>query len=243
MVYDSAKITFESDDMSAEFDSVNPSTTKSKPTGTTPADPLDMADPSKLLESLVKGMVGSKLTLKTDAAGNIISVTGDGGVSGMSKSFMNSVGGGLPGVGGGIPSSGQTAQWAITGSRPSGLVRIGQSWTNEDGLAGTPLGEFKMKTTHTLESHRGNLAGVKFSGKAEAASAGTPSPTGFQLQYMTHDGKYEWDTRRGGLERMDADMRVGIEATLTGATMKHDTTTTVSVRRLDGPAGAPPSRR
>lgn len=232
LVYDSAKVTFESDDLSAEYDSTKPPSGKPGTRNSQP-DPLDMADPSKLLESLVKGMVGAKLTMKTDAAGNIISVSGDGGVSGMSKSFMNSVGGGLPGVGGGIPSSGQTAQWVISGSRPSGTVRVGESWTNEDGLAGTPLGEFKMKTTHTLTSCRGELAHVKFSGKAEAASAGNASPTGFQLQHLTHDGTYEWDTRRGGLAKMAADMRVGIEATLTGAAMKHDTTTTVSVRRLD----------
>ena len=215
LVYDAAKISFENDDFSAEYDSA-----KAPPTGpatTKPADPLDLADPSKMLESLVKGMVGAKMTLKTDAAGNIVSMTGDGGVSGMSKSFMNSVGGSVPGLSGALPSGGDAAKWIINGPRPSGMARVGESWTNEDSLGGTPLGEFKMKTTHTLNSHRGGLASLKFTGKAEASSAGTPSPTGFQLQLMTNDGTYQWDTERGSLAKMDADMRVGIESTLTGA--------------------------
>lgn len=233
LVYDSARMVFESDDITAEYDSTRPPVAKPGSTGAAPKDPLADADPSKLLETLVKGMVGSKLTLKTDAAGNIVSVSGDGGVSGMTKSFMNSVGGGLPGLGGGLPTSGQTAQWIITGSRPSGLVRVGETWTNEDGLAGTPLGEFKMKTSHTLVSHRGGSANVKFSGRAEAPSATSTSPTGFQLQHLNHDGTYEWDTRRGGLAAMNADLRVAIEANLTGSAMSHESATTVSVKRLD----------
>lgn len=233
MVYDSVKISFESEDVKAEYDSTR--TSPAQPGTGRPGskDALADADPSRLLESLVKGMVGSKLTLKSDAAGNIVSVSGDGGVSGMTKSFMNSVGGGIPGLGSGAPAAGQTAQWVITGPRPTGLVRIGETWVNEDGLAGTPLGEFKMKTSHTLTAHRGNLASVKFSGRAEASSAAATSPTGFQLQHLTHDGAYEWDTRRGGLASMNADMRVAIEASLTGSAMKHETTTTVAVKRLD----------
>lgn len=230
LTYDAAKVTFENDDFTAEYDSARP---PAAATPNKPADPLDMADPSKLLESLVKGMVGSKLVLKTDAAGNITSVTGDGGVSDMSKGLLAAVGGGIPGAGGGGVSGKDAAKWIINGPRPSGLASVGESWTNDDSLAGTPLGEFKLKTTHTLVSHRGNNASLKFSGRAEAASAGTPSPSGFQLRHMTSDGTYQWDTERGGLESMNADMRVAIEATLTGVAMQHETTTTVTVKRLE----------
>jgi hypothetical protein len=229
--YDAAKITFENEDFTAEYDSSKP---KPAATAKKPADPLDMADPAKLLESLVKGMVGSKMTIKTDAAGNIVSVTGDGGVSNMSNSFMAAAGGGLPGLpGGGAASGADQAKWIINGPRPSGIARVGETWTNEDSLGATPLGEFRMKTTHTLVSHRGGSASLKFTGKAEASSAGSTSPTGFQLQHMTNDGTYQWDTERGSLAKMDADMRVGIEATLTGMNMKHDTVTTVSVKRVE----------
>lgn len=228
--YDAAKVTFENGEFTAEYDSTRPPAAS---TPAKPADPLDMADPSKLLETLVKGMVGSKLTFKTDAAGNITSVTGDGGVSDMSKSLIAAVGGGLAGAGGGGVSGKDAAKWIINGPRPSGFASVGESWTNDDSLGGTPLGEFKMKTTHTLVSHRGHNASLKFTGRAEAASAGTPSPSGFQLRHMTSDGTYQWDTERGGLEKMDADMRVAIEATLTGVAMQHESTTTVSVKRLD----------
>ncbi len=231
LVYDSAKIAFENDELKAEYDSAKPPA--SKPGSNRPADPLDGPDASKLLESLVKGMVGSKLTLTTDAAGNITAMTGDGGVSGMSKSFMNSVGGSVPGLGGAMPSGGDAAKWIIIGPRTTGKARVGESWTNEDSLSGTPLGEFKMKTTHTLVSNRGERASLKFTGKAEAGSAGAASPTGFQLQGMGTDGTYEWDTQRGRLQKMDAEMRVGIEATLTGVMMKHETATTVSVNVVD----------
>ncbi len=246
MIYDAAKVSYESDEMSAEYDSANPPPARPG-TGTTPAgnrspDPLADPDASKLLESLVKGMVGAKLLLKTDSAGNITSVTGDGGLSIMSKSFMASVGGsGLPGLGGGAgaggaggsPSPSETAKWLIGGLRPSGMARVGETWTNIDSLGGTPLGEFQMRTEHTLATHRAGIAAVKFSGKATATSAGSPSPTGFQLDHMTNDGTYQWDTRRGMLLRMDADMRVGISASLTGILLKSDSVTTVSVKQLE----------
>ncbi len=231
LVYDSAKVAFESDDLTAEYDSTKPP--PPAPAGNRAADPLAMADPSRLLESLVKGMVGSKMTLKTDASGNIVSVTGDGGVSGMTRGFMNAVGGGVPGLGGAMPSGSDAAKWIITGPRPSGIARVGETWTNEDSLGGTPLGEFKMRTMHTLVSHRGGAAALKFTSKAEASSAAATSTTGFQLQHMTSDGTYTWDTERGRLEKMDAEMRVGIEANLNNAVMKHDTVTTMSVKRLE----------
>lgn len=237
LVYDSVRIKYESEDGSAEFDSAAPP----RSPGSRPpqADP----DLSAALEAMVRGMVGAKLKIQTDTAGNIVSVSGDGGISSAARSFMQSAGKGVPGMPASIPSGGDTARWLIGGTRGTGRARVGETWTNEDTLGGTPLGDFRMTTRHTLRSHAAGTAKVAFAGRAEAASAaGTPSLLGFQLKGCTHEGSYDWDTARGMLSKMDTDMRVSLEGSMTGVELKHESVNTVKVRRVDERGSAPAPR-
>lgn len=242
LVYDTVRIKYESDDGSAEFDSAAPT----RPTGNRPpTGAAPQADPelSRALESMVRGMVGAKLKIQTDSAGNIVSVTGDGGISSAARSFMQSAGQGLPGMPSSIPTGADAARWLIGGTRGTGLARVGETWTNEDTLGGTPLGDFRMTTRHTLRSHSGGTAKVAFSGRAEAASAAAaPSLLGFQLKGCTHEGAYEWDTARGMLSSMETDMRVSLEGSMTGVALKHESVNTVKVRRADERRSEQPPR-
>ncbi len=242
LVYDTVRIRFESDDGSAEFDSAAPA----RPTGNRPPSGASpQADPelSRALEAMVRGMVGAKLKIQTDTGGNVVSVTGDGGISGAARSFIQSVGQGLPGMPSSIHSGADTAKWLIGGTRGTGFARVGETWTNEDTLGGTPLGDFRMTTRHTLRSHSGGTAKVAFSGRAEAASAASaPSLLGFQLRGCTHEGSYEWDTARGMLSSMETDMRVSLEGTMTGVALRHESVNTVKVRRVDERRSVQPPR-
>lgn len=240
LIYDTVKVKFESEDGAAEFDSAAPV----RPASKRPAQPQADPEMSKMLESLVRGMVGAKIEIKTDAAGNIVSVSGDGGISSAARSFMQSAGQNIPGLPGVLPSGGEMAKWLVRGTHNTGLASVGESWTNEDSLGGTPLGDFKMTTRHTLQSHAAGIAKVAFTGRAEAGSAaGAPSALGFQLKGCSHDGSYDWDTARGMLARMDADMKVSLEGALTGMNIKHESVNTVKVRRIEDQRPAPRSDR
>lgn len=242
LIYDTVKVKFDSEDGAAEFDSAAPAPSRQQ--NKRPAQPQADPELSKMLESLVRGMVGAKLEIKTDAAGNIVSVSGDGGISSASRSFMQSAGQNIPGLPGALPSGGEMAKWLVRGTHSTGLASVGESWTNEDSLGGTPLGDFKMTTRHTLQSHAGGTAKVAFTGRAEAASAaGAPSALGFQLKGCSHDGSYDWDTARGMLSKMDADMRVSLEGALTGMNIKHESVNTVKVRRIEDQRPSPRPER
>lgn len=184
IVYESVRIKLVTPDDKGEFDSTRPESPKPAPGQTgkppapgkssPPAPPVpDRAFPAipglpddmsldSMLKMIAGPSVGTIITVKTDASGQITSVSGGESLGGGALAGLGGLGGGLGGAM--MPHPSQMANWLVAsiGGRPS--ARVGESWTNSDKLAGSPVGSFDMNTTHTLRSHNGSVASIAFAG-------------------------------------------------------------------------------
>lgn len=262
LVYDRLRVSMETDAFKTVFDSQSPAaksppatkpSNRPRPSSRTPnPQPAPArhdtdADTDELLAQIMRPMVGTRLTIKFDGSGNITGVTGGDALTGAGAiaGLMGGLGGGLAGLSGtpGLsiptPAPGQAAgpmSWLISGPRQSGRVRVGESWTNDDSLGGTPVGGMKMVTRHTCRSLTGDgrNANLSFSGRADSASAGAPSSaTGFSLREATYDGDYVWDVSRGQLASLTSTLNSGIDGKVTGFSMSLNSRTRMTVRRLN----------
>jgi hypothetical protein len=198
-------------------------------------------------------MVGTKLTMKLDRDGNIKSVSGGeslagGGASGL-EGLLAGLGKGAGGMGGvPLPTSSNAGPmgWVITGPAQKSSVHVGETWTNNDSLSGTPIGGFTMMTKHTCKSASPTSANFSFSGRADAQSSGQGDGGGaglggllggFALKESSYGGTYTWDTGRGELKEMTSTLNTRIEQGSGGAGGAGSTQLTgetrVNVRRVD----------
>jgi hypothetical protein len=190
LVHESIKLTLKSGDTEMFYDS------------TAPKRPNDDSD---LIEPFLKGIVGSKMTIRFDATGNVKDIQGGGQL-------------GMPGAMGqlGIPadpkSIGSLFGPISTRSAGRGLYHVGERWTNDDNVDTGPLGSFRMVTQHTLKSAQAGTAEVVFNGRIEPGSESGKPGSGFQLKDSHYDGKYVWDTQRGQLKSMQSDQEIEIGA-------------------------------
>ena len=265
VVYETIKVTLDTPDGVAEYDSTKPKTkpapsapaskqppARSTPGGKSPtsktpaapAQPAPNADPLKdiadmdmngTLGLIVGPMVGATITVKTDRAGAITSVSGGDALGGAMGGLGGAMGG-MGGMGGAlVPSPSAVANWLIAGlggPGNKGYARVGETWTNNDALSGTPVGSFNMKTTHTLKSASGGSANLSFVGAIEPASQGAAPGGGIgQVQSASYTGNYVWDTRSGALGEMGTDMKVVLDAAAAGVKARMTSQTQVKVRR------------
>lgn len=204
LVYESVKIALETPEMKMEYDSAAGGAGNPKGKPTKKSDGLDDQD---LLRPIFDKIVGTTMTLVFDENGEITEVRGGeqlnmlGSMSGMSNpgafdpKSMGSLFGPIGGSGTGM-----------------GKRKVGEKWSNTDALNVGPLGEFVMKTHHTLRSHSGGRAEVQVEGKAEAKSEGDAamSPDKLKLKNSLYRGKYVWDTKKGQLQSMELEQAVEI---------------------------------
>lgn len=260
LIYDSIKATLETADFRAAFDSARPAgarTPQPKPSrpGRSPASPSGASpNPNRsaapdagmddLLAQIMRPMVGTKLTMHVDKNGNITSVSGGDALAGGGIDLQGLLQGlgGAGGLGGGmgVPTGGRGAgggpmAWVITGPAQRSTVHVGESWTNNDSLSGTPIGGFSMVTKHTCRSASGGLANFVFSGRADARSLGDPSGPlgGFSLKESSYGGTYVWDTARGELKEVSATLNTKIEQTAGNGSTQMSAETRITIRRAD----------
>ncbi len=200
------------------------------------------ADMDDLLAQIMRPMVGTKLTMHVDKNGNITSVSGGEALGGGGidlGGLLGGLGGGAGGLGGaGLPTGGKGGgpmAWVITGPAQRSTVHVGESWTNNDSLSGTPVGGFSMVTKHTCRSAAGGLANFVFSGRADARSLGdsTGPLGGFTLKESSYGGTYVWDTSRGELKEMNGTLNTKIEQTAGNGTTQMSAETRITIRRAD----------
>lgn len=196
---------------SAPAPSAAPATTPATTPGLDEFASLDMND---ALKQYVDGAAGTVLTIKTDGAGNLVSVTGGGQLGGGALSGL----GGGGGLGGGMMGANPNAManWVVGGLGAPGSVQVGQKWTTSSSLQGTPLGAFGMNTTYTLRSANGGQARVEFRGNAEGQSAAASLMPGFQLKGASYSGEATWDAREGELAGMTASTDVSLGGNVGG---------------------------
>jgi hypothetical protein len=236
IVYESIKVVMDTPEGKAEFDSTKKKTPASKPG--TPAkgavpDPL-AGGMSDMLAQIIGPMVGTTIEVKTDRNGAITSVTGGSALGGGG---LEGLLGGMGGAGGGMmPDAKSTANWLVggMGGPSSGFARIGETWTNTDTLSGTPLGGFKMITSHALKSLSGNIANVLFNGRAETTdSQDAPSPLGslVKLKGAGYRGQYQWDTTAGCLKELSSELNTQTTCKIGQQDVEMTSTSTTRVKK------------
>lgn len=208
----------------------SPSAQPQQPAG--PRDPLaDIADINmqELLRQHVAQIAGTVLTIKTDAGGNITSVTGGERLSGGGLGALAGLSG-LGGAGAGLNPS-AVANWVVGGVGAPADVRVGQTWSTSANLAGTPVGSFELRTRSTLSSALAGQAQIAFKGQAETNSSSALVLPGFQLRSASYSGTAQWDTRQGELAGMNAVTNVAISGNVGGLAAELTSRQTVKVTR------------
>ncbi len=279
LVYETMKVSLDSGDVKAEYDSTRPQTApkpstpppapattqpprptrtpttrpgtrpspnpKHTPTttpspapspGPTPSGRPGSADEANdLLATLVRGMVGTVITMKVDPRGNVVSVTGGEALTGNGIPGLMPGGSGMPG-----PTPQGALNWIIQSPGTDGMATVGESWTNEDKVENSPIGGFKMVTTHKLTSAHGGLATVTFTGRMERLSEAAGAPggggggggtTAFQVKRSHYGGRYLWDTEGGALREMESEQSVAIEGRVSDVGMTMTSESSVKITR------------
>jgi len=242
--YERVKLSIDSDDFKGSYDTAQPPTTTPSPTSpatrspatpTTPSRPAtppkqnhDERENAETLALVVRPMLDSKLILKIDAAGNILSASGGTEMSPILSPGLE----GMKGLG---SRSGAGLLGPIfTAKKSSGRARIGESWTNEDTLDASALGSMKMRTTHTLRSAGGGVANIDVVGLIDKTSESVSGPV--QIKDTTFAGRYKWDTARGQLDSMDINQSVGIDLSVEGMMLSSSQKARTRLTRLPGEA-------
>lgn len=211
-----------------------PAPTPAKPKAQTPDD----RELEELLQAQAARMIGEKMTITTDSAGKITKVSG--GSLGLDPVALLGGGGDAGGGGGAAPSTpgaaeggGGALQWLISGAsgQPS-HARVGQTWTNQDSLGQTPLGDFRMTTKYAVQSVRAGKAEIRFTGAIGGPEEARSPSQAVQIKRSNYSGAYAWDGRAGQLSRMSATMETEIEANLSGAKIQSVGNTKMSVERV-----------
>ncbi|MFO0834346.1 MAG: hypothetical protein U0638_05195 [Phycisphaerales bacterium] len=248
--YERVSMSIDSDDFKGSYDTAQPAaTTPSNPASptspssprikspTNPTTPSRPATPTKnpderenaeMLAMVLRPMLEARLTLKIDAAGNIISATGGSEMSPMSSLGLDAAKGLSSKSGAGLLGP------IFTAKKSSGRARIGETWTNEDTLDASALGSMKMRTTHTLRSASGGVANIDVAGLIDKTSESVSGPV--QIKDSSFSGRYRWDTTKGQLEAMDINQSVGMETSIEGLMLSSTQKARTRLTRLPGDA-------
>lgn len=187
------------------------------------------------LEIVVKQMASEKMSVVVDGTGKITSITGGDRLAGGGSASRLLSGAGTGAVPMPNPMSGNALQWLVQGANGQPPeVRLGQTWTNTDNLGRTPLGNFSMRTKHTVRSIRSNGAEIKFDGSIETTQAPNQSPSegAAQISDSSYSGSYTWDSGKGQLSRMDGRLEAKIAMTLLGARVESKSKTQMTCERV-----------
>lgn len=205
LIYESIKFKTEGGMMAAEFDSTQP---KDK-------------DAGNMFAESFRPLVGMTLTLTIDKDGNVTEVKGGEELSqGMAGQMLAgyTTKGGVRGLLGPIFSTRQA----------KGEANVGDTWTYEDIMPGSMLGQMKIVSTHTLKSVDAGLATIAVNGKIElkAADAGPK----MEMKEGAYDGNYIWDTKAGMLKSMKSTQVASMEGDMGSGPMsiKNNATTTLT---------------
>lgn len=225
------------------------STQPGSPQPARPGETPDDRDLRETLESTVVAMVGEKMTLTVDARGHIVSVKGSPGPAVGPALDSLGLGGLLGGLGGGLGGGGGgpggvlsgALEWMVRGSSTQpDRVTTGQTWSNRDQLANTPLGGLRMATEYRVTSTRDQRAEIAFRGSMEPDTGGLPGQppnltTGLRLSGGTYTGTYTWDGVKGQIARMNATTDSSIEGDLLGSAVKSKAKSVMTLERIRVP--------
>ncbi len=188
---------------------------------------LDTAskDKNDPLAGLLAPLAGLKVAIDMDKDGNITSM--DAGTPMDPAALL--------GAGGGGNSTSINAADLVrnllgpvtTTSKSPGQASVGESWTTQDTIDAA-WGRMRLSTTHTLSSHRGNVATIDTRGMfaLTPASATSPAPV---IRDSAYAGRTAWNTEAHMLDEMTLKQRLVVDKGTAGtSTQDMD----VKVKRL-----------
>jgi hypothetical protein len=205
LVYESIKFKTEGGMMAAEFDSKQP------------AD----KDAGNMVAEAFRPLVGMTLTLTVDKDGNVTEVKGGEELSkGMTGQMLAgyTTTGGVRGLLGPIFSTRQAKTEA----------NVGDTWTYEDVMPGSMLGQMKIVSNHTLKSVDAGMATIDLTGKIELKGNGMGPKV--EMKEGSYDGTYIWDSKAGMLKSMKTTQVATMEGDMGSGpmTIKNNSTTTLT---------------
>jgi hypothetical protein len=188
IVYEAIKLEARSPELEISFDSSKPAATN---------DPLQT-------DSILRPLVGLKLTVQTDKAGRISSVQASGGGGGANSPLAS-----------GFTSADAVKQMfgpITTMKAGDGFASVGEAWTNDSSMGGVGgLGTMRITTTNTLRSAVGSTAKIAIEGKATLeGSLALP----ISIKDSAISGSADWNTDKGVLDSMTLTQRIVAESSL-----------------------------
>ncbi len=181
----------------------------------------DKNDP---LAGLLAPLAGLKVAIEMDRDGNITSM--DAGMPMDPAALLGTAGNAGPSI-----NAADLVRNLLgpvnTSSKSPGQASVGESWTTHDTID-APWGRMKLSTTHTLSSHRGNVATIDTKGLFDLAptSATSPAPV---IRDSAYAGRTAWNTEAHMLDEMTLKQRLVVDKGTAGtSTQEMD----VKVKRL-----------
>lgn len=188
---------------------------------------LDTAskDKNDPLAELLAPLAGLKVAIDMDKDGNITSM--DAGAPMDPAAMLGASGGQGPSI-----NAADLVRNLLgpvnTSAKSPGQASVGESWTTQDTIDAA-WGRTRLTTTHTLSSHRGNVATIDTRGifALTPASATSPAPV---IRDSTYTGRTSWNTDAHMLDEMTLKQRLVVDKGSAGtSTQEMD----VKVKRLN----------
>jgi hypothetical protein len=184
----------------------------------------DKDDP---LAGLLAPLAGLKVAIQMDKDGNITTMdAGAGGGLPMDPAALLGGGGNGPSINAAEVVRNLLGPVTTTAKSP-GQASVGESWTTQDTIDAV-WGRMQLSTTHTLSSHRGNVATIDTRGRFDLlpSSSTSPAPT---IRDSMYTGRTSWNTQAHMIDEMTLKQRLVINKGTAGtSTQEMD----VKVKRL-----------
>lgn len=229
LVYDALQLKLQAGDTKVEFDSTKPAKKPAAPKAKAPAGSPPATDPladasTDQLDSVLRSLVGTTLTLTVAPDGTITQVTGGEQLAGalaMAGSGQLADPQGVRDLFGPVLSTRATKAQA----------KVGETWQHVDKVEVGLLGNLKITTNYKLASAAGSTATVKFDGKIDLDSEASAQTPTFKLNDTRYEGSYLWDTEAGALRSLDQVQAFTLEGNTQGMKMNLRSDATVKITR------------
>ena len=184
----------------------------------------DKDDP---LAGLLAPLAGLKVAIQMDKDGNITTMdAGAGGALPMDPAALLGGGGNGPSINAADVVRNLLGPVTTTAKSP-GQASVGESWTTQDTI-NAAWGRMQLSTTHTLSSHRGNVATIDTRGRFDLlpSSSTSPAPT---IRDSMYTGRTSWNTQARMIDEMTLKQRLVINKGASGTSSQE---MDVKVKRL-----------
>lgn len=218
--YAGLRFSLDSPNQSGSFDSAHPVAAE---------EPGDIS-----AEAALRPVVGTKLTVRLDASGNVTEVTGGDQLAPQEGAAPEAAGAFWPRVASQFRERAIVASFIepiLTTRNPRGEAAVGETWTYEDRLEDSPLGSFTIITSYKLEAVAGASAVIALSGRITAEPPAGEGRPPFELRDSTNVGRAVWNTDAGVLDSLDQTQSVELRTTMQGVNMDLINRTSVRITR------------